>query len=76
MGDALDIHPHVRNLVANYAIVTAYHAGAEVLVPKGTSMHKVTLSWMMAKRAVMDAGELKVPTQLDEALTRMRQERH
>ena len=72
--DALDVHPHVCNLVANYAIIAAYNAGAEVLVPKGTRVHEVTPSRMMAERAVMEAGELKAPTQLDEALTKMRRE--
>ena len=72
MVDTLDVHPHVRNLVANYEIVAAYNAGAEVLVPKGTRVREVTLSWMMAERAVMKAGELKAPTQLDEVLNKMR----
>ena len=76
MVDALDVHPHVRNLVPNYVIVEAYNTGAEVLVPKGTRVCKVMPSWMMAERAVMEAGELKVPTQLDEVLTKMRQEQH
>ena len=72
MVDALDVHPHEHNLVANYAIVAAYHAGAEVLVPKGTRVWEVTLSRMVAERAVIEARELKARTQLDEALTKMR----
>lgn len=74
MVDALDVHLHVHNLVANYAVVAAYNVGAEVLVPKGTRVRKVTLSRMISERAVMEAGELKAPTQLDEALTKMRRE--
>ena len=58
MVNVLDVHPHMRNLVANYAIVAAYHAGAEVLVPKGSRVRKVMLSWMMSERVVMEAGEL------------------
>ena len=58
MVDLLDVHPHIRNLVANYAIVAAYHAGAEVLVPQGTRVRKVMMSWMMSERVVMEAGEL------------------
>lgn len=75
MVDALDVHPHVRNLVANYAVVAAYQAGAELLVPRGTRLKEVSLSRMMAERAVLESGELKTPRKLDEALTKMREER-
>lgn len=72
MVEALDVRPHMRDLVTNYALVAAHEAGAQVLVPRGLKLKEVSLSRLMAERAVLEAGELKKPARVDEALSKMR----
>ena len=74
MVEALDVRPHMRDLVTNYALVAAHEAGAQVLVPKGLKLKEVLLSRLMAERAVLEAGELKKPAKVEEALAKMRSE--
>ena len=56
MVEALDVHPHMRDLVTNFALVAAHEAGAQVLVPRGLQLKEVSLSQLMAEWAVMEAG--------------------
>ena len=74
MVEALDMRPHMRDLVTNYAFVAAHEAGAQVLVPKGLKLKELSLSQLMAERAVLEAGELKKPAKVEEALAKMRSE--
>ena len=74
MVEALDVHPHMRDLVTNYASVAAHEAGAQVLVTKGLKLKEVSLSQLMAEHAVLEAGELKRPAKVEEALSKTRLE--
>ena len=74
MVEALDVRPHMRDLVNSYTLVAAYKAGAQVLVLKGPKLKEVLLSRLMAERAVLEAGELKKPAKVEEALAKMRSE--
>ena len=58
----------------NYALVAAHEAGAQVLVPKGVKLKEVLISWLMAKHAMLEAGKLKKPAKVEEALAKMRLE--
>ena len=73
MVEALDVRPHMWDLVTNYALVVVHKAGAQVLIPKGLKLKKVSMSWLMAEHAVLEAGELKRPTKVEETLLKMRQ---
>ena len=75
MVEALDVRPHMRDLVTNYALVAAHVAGAQVQVPKGLKLKEVLLSWLMAECAVLEVGELKKPAKVEEALAKMCSER-
>lgn len=61
MVDSLDVKPHLRDLLLNHAVMAAYEAGDPVLVPKDTVIKPVSVSRMMAERAVLEAGEMRKP---------------
>ena len=61
MVEALDVRPHMWDLVTNYALVAAHKAGAWVLVPKGLKVKEVPMSWLMAERAVLQVGNSRGP---------------
>ena len=72
MVEALDVHPHMRDLVTNYALVAAHEARGQVVVPRGLKLKEVSLSRLMAGWAVLESGELRRPTNVEEALSMMR----
>ena len=65
MVEALDVRPHMWDLVTNYALVAGRKARAQVLASKGLKLKEVLMSWLMAKRAVLEARGLKRPTKVE-----------
>ena len=72
MAQALDVRPHIRDLVTNYSLVVAHEVGAQVLVLSGLKFNKVFLYRLMTERIVLEARELKRPTKVEEDLSKMR----
>ena len=70
--EALEVRPHMRDLVTNFALVAAHEAETQVLVSRGLKLKEVSLSQLMAEWAMLEAGELKRLTTVEDALSKMR----
>ena len=69
--DGLELRPQLRYLVLNHAIVAAHKAGNTIQVPHGAKIKNVSVAWLLAEHAVLEAGEMRRPDVVSEQMERM-----
>lgn len=63
--EGIQLRPHLRDLVANYAVHHCYRTKVPVTVVKGTKVRQVSEARLMQERKVLQEGDMHKPEEIE-----------